>query len=31
VNGGGVGFKEAFDREEFEVNLEPMIMYEKRQ
>jgi methionyl-tRNA synthetase len=28
-NGGGEGFVEAFDMEEFVVNLEPMIMYEK--
>jgi methionyl-tRNA synthetase len=31
VNGGGVGFEEVFDAEEFEVNLEPIIMYEKKE
>jgi methionyl-tRNA synthetase len=31
VNGGGKGFAEAFDAQEFEVNLEPLIMYEKKE
>jgi methionyl-tRNA synthetase len=31
VNGGGEGFVEAFDAEEFEVNLDPLIMYEKKE
>jgi hypothetical protein len=31
VNGGGKGFNEAFDAEEFEVHLEPIIMYEKKE
>jgi hypothetical protein len=30
-NGGGAGFQEAFDMQEFEVNLEPVIMYEKKE
>jgi hypothetical protein len=31
VNGGWLGFKETFDKEEFEVHLEPIIMYEKKE
>ena len=31
VNGGGAGFQEAFDSGEFEVELEPMIMYERKE
>jgi hypothetical protein len=31
VNGGWLGFKEIFDLEEFEVHLEPIIMYEKKE
>jgi hypothetical protein len=31
VNGGAVGFKESFDLKEFKVNLNPLIIYEKKE
>ncbi|MDR2189832.1 MAG: methionine--tRNA ligase [Candidatus Peribacteria bacterium] len=31
VNGGGKGFEEAFAMKEFDVQLEPVIMYEKKE